>query len=576
MARARPLQLASSPLQTPTAQSFDGSHNQPPNSAGLHTLHTPVSASSSFSHDGSFSGIESPPISFPDSGSFETPGDDPTLVGGSQGQSNALHVGHQVHSGFSQPIYRTFSGNSLPPPPPGMMWYKSTDTRSVSAPTPIRPTAPYVSAPFGNLAGFSANQLSIPPNHQSLLPSFYQPTPQPLPTLEPQSYDDDAMREGSPDLVDVRSVPTINVQQPATSPMPEPYTSDGSQFSTLTQGPPQFVMHMPVSGRLQSAPPFLNRFHTSPQVPTVSSWIDIEPFQGPGGYGDAHNSREGRSGEVEDWEHLEDQMISREVSAGPEDETQSSETRMPQQDGSVSQSLSEGMNNHWEAPIAFPQPPADQSERVCSSSASVASTSSTLVNMPPHQEVQCLSPLTIFPNQQMNQPIYTPMSGQQNFYATPITPWTTSMSNLKGFTPQPVYQQYTLQPPAIIHPPRSMQQQYHPEHSPFDQTYLEAQSITLATPPRFERTVSGVGLGLANVHFDDRKIDEGVEVERSNNDASLSDDGSEEEDYDFIEDDSDDEFVPGGRAKPKRRISHGKKKGRSGFTMRPRKRMVSA
>ena len=295
----------------------------------------------------------------------------------------------------------------------------------------------------------------------------------------------------------------------------------------------------------------------------------MEPSQGPGRYGDAYSLEGARSGEDEDWEQLEDQMISREASAGP-NETHPSETQVSQQVSVAHQLPKEVNDSLWDAPIAFPQA---TDPRAFSSSASVASTSSTLVNPAQDQaQPQFLPTLAVFPQSQFVQPVSTPTHGQQTFYPSPITTWSTSMSNVKGFT-QPMYPQYPVQSPIHLQPKYLEQQQY-PLRHPNIPTYSDSQNVTLATPPRLERTVSGVGLGISNVHFGDSVVEDESDVDTKT--PFISDDGIEEDDdYDAGEDDSDDSFVPSGRGKPRKKIN-GKKKGRSAFTMKPRKRQVSA
>ena len=467
-----------------------------------------------------------------------------------------------------QPVFRSVSANALPPPPPGMMWYRAEQAapRSTSSPMPLRP--PYMSAQYGNVAGFSADQLSIPVNNQQqMLSSYYQPSPM-APTNEAET------REGSPDLVDINAVPSINVE-PMPTPLHGSFSAVAPQFSTI----PQIQVPSPMPERLHSAPPFLTRFHSSPLVPTVSSWGNIEPYSGPGGYGDAHSLGGGRSGEDEDWEELEEQMLSRDVSAGPEDEARVQEATPPVATQQGGESLPKPQ---WDAPVTFPVNPREPT-RVFSSAASVASTSSTLVNSAdPTAAPAGLSPLTIYPQQSVSPMIYTPMQDQGHFYPTPVTPWETT-PNFKGYQ-QPLYQHYALQSPAVILPPREAYAHQPTSSSTLPMQQADVHNITLSTPPStLQRkdtgatTVSAVGLGIANVHFGDQTpcldVDNQYTPPSEKGDLpSEGDDDESVEEFDAGEEsDSDDEFLPGGRGRAKRKMGLAKKKTR-GVMVKSRKR----
>ena len=92
-------------------------------------------------------------------------------------------------------------------------------------------------------------------------------------------------------------------------------------------------------------------------------------------------------------------------------------------------------------------------------------------------------------------------------------------------------------------------------------------NITLATPPKgFRRDIGGVsavGLGIANVHFDERQAPmppQMAKPERYDPDVE-GEDEMDPSDLDAgQEDDSDDEYVPGSKKKPVK-----KAKGKKGF-----------
>lgn len=278
---------------------------------------------------------------------------------------------------------------------------------------------PYVSAPFDNVAGFSANQLSIPASHQAhLMPPVFSQVPimqtYSAPGLDPvdaMDVDNDITREGSPELVDINAVPSISLTHAQPTPMPLPIPCSAmpeNTFSTLTQGSTTMVMPSPQPDRLHSAPPFLTRFNSTPNFHTSSTWDHIEPYQGPGGYGDAHSLGGGRSGEDEDWEELENQMISRDASVGIDEEA----TPSPVEESKML--LTESMKlprqddgNQWGQPVVYPQAPRENALRVFSSASSSISTTSTLVNPPmpmtdmsPIDQAQGYQPMT-YPHQPM-------------------------------------------------------------------------------------------------------------------------------------------------------------------------------
>jgi hypothetical protein len=185
----------------------------------------------------------------------------------------------------------------------------------------------------------------------------------------------------------------------------------------------------------------------------------------------------------------------------------------------------------------------------------------------------------------------TSMSYQhgQVAYPTPISPYHTQFSDNKAYHGQNLTYYPMLAPPPTLYPGSGQYGSMSmPPNSPVD-GYGNTHMITLSSPPRptvhRTDTATSVGLGLANVYFDDRNgaIVEGVEGDDKADDDKVAkvfnpDEEGEEElsdkdfDIDVTSDDSDDEFVLGGRrkavkkkarkVKAGRRFSVGRKKAR--------------
>lgn len=579
---------------------------------------TPVSASSSFSETSLLGQpvspvtplVEAKDVQFANQGGISrtdtsdlltTPGSagsQPSSFGGPS--SGNINVGYPVHSAYPgyQPVDRNFSAYALPPPPPGMSWYRRDHGvgRSVSA--PMGSGMPYVSAPFDNVAGFSANQLSIPASHQAqmITPIFNQmPIMQTYSApgadaMDPMDAEDDFTREGSPELVDVHAVPSISLThgQPLATSTPVPYSAmPQNHFESLQQGPTQQLIMPPSQpGRLHSAPPYLTRFNSTPNFHTASTWDNIEPFQGPGGYGDAHSLGGGRSGEDEDWEELENQMISRDASVGIEDPTLSPEDSDKMLLAQPIQ-LAADQNNNWSQPMTFPEVPRENSLRVFSSASSSISTTSTLVN-PPMLDMLSMDVShgfqpSFFPSQPM--PTIVPFSNyqMQHTYPIPVTPWT-AMAQLdtKGYHPAPQHQSFMLQSPVNIVPTRSVSQPWISSTPSVIPAQPDVHNITLSTPPqRIPRndTMQTLGLGLANVNFDDRSQAIITPIEKETEKVETvfpsPDQESGEDEYDGEEDDdSDEDFVPTGRGRPRKTVAGKKRKSRGSTAKRPRKLQI--
>jgi hypothetical protein len=407
-------------------------------------------------------------------------------------------------------------------------------------------TAPYTSASSSWVGGgFSASQLSIPPNHHMhLQPSYFPPPPNfsqaslandNFPSQSPASG---GSREGSPDLVDINSVPSFSFQPAHGPPMRVPFTAVDPQpprFHPLTHAPPQLTIPGPQPPGLRSAPPSLQRFHSVPNLPTLSGW-DVAPYAGPGGYGDAHSIGGGRSGEDEELEELEElgeQIFSRDASSAVEDGDEDDDTTAL--DKSVNLAGPPKLNQ-WGPPIDYPSNPKAKRDSF-PSGASSSSTASTLV----------AHPLTALPTmdgshaQEFVQPYVSPLH-PTSFYPTPITPAT-------GWLPP--FKEGLLSSPSDL-----LARPYNAVDSPMTDMHDPVQHITLTTPPKLgrkDRSVTAVGLGIANVKFDDH--DDGLGEDMSPaQDRSGALDGEDEMDSELdvgeMEDEADEEFLPGRKKRP--------------------------
>lgn len=113
-------------------------------------------------------------------------------------------------------------------------------------------------------------------------------------------------------------------------------------------------------------------------------------------------------------------------------------------------------------------------------------------------------------------------------------------------------------------------------------------NVTLTTPPRYTQEVNTVGLGISNVHFDDSRyivsdqmLDQNMDIKQehpiSQSNEEKYTEGEPELDSDgdeYIQNDSDDEFVPGKkqikRKKGSRKVSGkvGHKRSISGISIK--------
>ncbi|WWD19290.1 hypothetical protein CI109_103748 [Kwoniella shandongensis] len=443
-------------------------------------------------------------------------------------------------------------------------------TRSFSTPTSNIASRfqQYLPGAYGSVGGgFHASQLSMPhpTNGQPhLLPSYYQQyqMPQlryPQGTVRPQpprsplgSPTDEEQDEPLVSLHDAPLPPTFNIQAPNGASVNAPLSAiEGSQHSTrIPGGHSQFIYsHQPL-GRLHSAPPTLHRFNSLPTVPTVksNSWNQAQLIS-------SDSALPAKT--EEDYEALENEMISREASVGREDQvtpaTDSGKKTPENHNGEASQQWSESM------PYPDRTGGTENRKTPFSSGASTSSTSSTLVasstNTAPSSNV--LPPISVFA--QNNHPMALTPINTNGFYPTPLTPangWMQDHFKPHAWMSSPlmVYGQRNYGTPQLVQYPREDQEN--------DST---AQDITLTTPPKMvtdrkeSQSISAVGLGIANVHFDNRHSDI-VADHKSDEDAVHTPRGSvegeeelesEDEDEPMPEDDSDDEYVLGRRSTKK-------------------------
>ncbi|WWC71317.1 uncharacterized protein I206_105271 [Kwoniella pini CBS 10737] len=416
--------------------------------------------------------------------------------------------------------------------------------RSISNPVDGPKYQPYnmASGPFGHVGGgFHPSQLAIPPNYQShLMPSYHSANMglHPKMTHEikselPQSSDESSSVEDDEPLVALHEAPPSFALHPPNGPaMSMPFSAvNSNNFGQFPGNHSQNYMPQQSSGgRLHSAPPTMQRFNSLPSEPTANTWgTSTVPYQ-------SHSTGDAKSDDQE-WEDIADEMLSREASVT--DNTQVTSIEIEQKPLA---SIQEG--NQWGEAISYPVPPLDNRKNPFSSSASSSSTSSTLVgSMHTAPAVNHLPPIYTHGNHHM---ALTPIN-PNGFYPTPITPANWAHDAIK---PHAIFQS-----PAI-----------HSQHSERDKENETTQEITLTTPPKWMeqqrkdgRTVSAVGLGIANVHFEDRESDITTSKEdkewNEGEDERLSDD-------DTIEDKSDEEFVLGRRPKGKTGVGRGRGRGR--------------
>ncbi|EIW68399.1 hypothetical protein TREMEDRAFT_69350 [Tremella mesenterica DSM 1558] len=470
-------------------------------------------------------------------------------------------IGHGYPESFvynqqSQPMSRVPSSG-------GIMYFKQED-RSVSAPHDAHRFQPhYTTGAYGGVGGgFHPQQLAFPPQHQGHLhPSYFSYASPMTAPLRPESMSlgkvsmmghehpgslpQGHSREGSQEpLVEIgnANVPFVNVHGPTDGALQISGTNlHASHFNPLTQNPPQFVLAQPQHDRLHSAPPMLQRFNSMPNVPTVSSWNEAQQFQGTGSFGDVHSVGGGRSHDGEEWGDLEDHVMA--------DGEDASTVDGGDHDGhgNTSQSSIEAQKSaaqaQWGESMIYPIPPSHlHRDQPRAFSAASSSSSATLVAPSMNGTAPTLPPISVF-SQHPNHP------HQGHSHAMALTP-------IHPVHPHHLYPTPITANGWVYH---------HGPHTPEQ----EAHNITLTTPPkglgmRKESAVSAVGLGIANVHFDERDesfIASKEEMGSEAGDGQMEgvDDVEGMEKGEGLEEDSDDEFVLGKKKKGGKRVSGNKK-----------------
>lgn len=476
--------------------------------------------------------------------------------------------------------------------------------RAASNPEASRQTSTSYADGLGG--GFSVSQVSMPAGWL-----------QPIDTRNDRSVSAPMSREpsrdGSPELVDVTSVPSFSFQPPAGPAVHMPFSAVDGFTNPLTHAPPQLYANTNVppaaqAGRLHSAPPHLQRFNSLPSVPTISTW-DISPAS-------ATSSTFGPTPDlshVEDsWLHLEPHAVQPPPPQQQQQQRQHPQTQqLPQHSHQVDLPLlspavpspaiatpgtsalltTEPLRTPmWSSPIAFPNPPHPHIIQRNPFAPSPQYPSPTVCPPPVYTGSGNIGPgayhlahshAHVGPPQ-FNH--YTPqlqryIPAQIGYGPSPITPnpmWQTYRTHS-----QPVS---TLGSPVVL----SAASHHFPHNRVISSSTDDSEHhVLLTTPPRqvsntsaHSASVNTVGLGISNVHFDEDRalpvplhlplplpVDEdGHEHEHEHEEANDEAYGEGEPELDsldeYIVDDSDDEFVPGKSRKSKKKGSATKHKKR--------------
>lgn len=403
---------------------------------------------------------------------------------------------------------------------------------------------PMVGAPWVG-GGFAPGQLSIP-SQLPLQPSYY---PNGQPKMENGKMPNGRLcqsplseRAASPDLVDINSVPTIKFQQPPNGygNMQFSVDSHGSMVSPLTTA----SMMPGTQGQLHAVPPHMQRFHSAPGMPMNHSWSNPDPFKcstpgfeqrPPQQQPPSVQPRRSEDANSTQWdENADGQTMSRENSAnGNDDASSSKDANEPAQQSKV----------EWGQAPSYPNVSGvvPRGSIRMSSAASTASTTSSLMNVT--QTPQGLPPISIFP--------LGGQAGQFNNLSFPM-----------GHQWQQPLQKPEAMTPTVIGKPMF--------GNPHMEEQLDEQTITLGSPVQHkdpsqrDRQVSGVsavGLGIANVTFDESGLDVKEEQWAPSEIGTDGEDELESEEDDE-DNDSDDDFMPGANGKKRGATTTGAKRGR--------------
>lgn len=397
---------------------------------------------------------------------------------------------------------------------------------------------PMVGAPWVG-GGFAPGQLSIP-SQLPLQPSYY---PNGQAKMENGKMANGRLcqsplseRAASPDLVDINAVPTIKFQQPQNGypNMQFSVDSHGSMVSPLTTT----SMIPGTQGQLHAVPPHMQRFHSAPGMPMNHSWSNPDPFKcSPSGFEQRPQQQQPPSAQrrSEDanstqWDETADgQVMSRENSANGNDDASSNKD--------ANESAQQSNRVEWGQAPSYPNVPGvvPRGSIRMSSATSTASTTSSLMNVT--QTPQGLPPISIFP-----------LGGQAGQFSNLSFPMGHQWQ-------QPLPKQEAMTPTVIGKPLFG---------NPHMEEQLDEQTITLGSPvQQKDRQVSGVsavGLGIANVTFDES----GLEVKDEHwAPSEIGTDGEDEleSEEDDEDNDSDDDFMPGNNKK-RSATTNGAKRGR--------------
>ncbi|KAK8854573.1 hypothetical protein IAR55_003312 [Kwoniella newhampshirensis] len=483
--------------------------------------------------------------------------------------ANVLGVGYKQYAYSGHPLSRFPSDTSTV----SSIGKQSATSGGRSFSTPMHPPRfhPYASSGLGHVGGgFHPSQLSIPHpiSGKSQLLQSYLPTASPnkyLPVVRPQPLSSPA---GSP-TEEERDDPLVSLYdgpQSAVSQPPQgisgsaPFTAIGHQhYKPHFPGAMSHNMYSHAQiQRLSSAPPNMQRFNSLPTIPTVGS-LNQAPAYG--------NDEELASNTVEDYRALEQEMISREVSVRPEESTISnpSERKQIALNGENYQHVFEPTE------LSLHAAGDDKKKTPFCSSASSSSASSTLVSSSSHTgpSSTTLPPISVL-SQNVHPMALTPIN-TNGFYPTPLTPansWMQEHMKPHGLISPLVFNPRTHSTPSLVHH-REGQENDSPE-----------QDTTLTTPPlmladrRQNPSMSHVGLGIANVHYDTRETDFAADHLHGYPDTdeyapteadSRPGDGEDEmmSQEESVQNDSDDEFVLG-RRPTKKKAKKGSAKSKRG------------
>jgi len=449
--------------------------------------------------------------------------------------------------------------------------------RATSNPEFTRPTVNTSNLDGGLGGGFSLGQVSMPDG--GLQPSMYSTNDRSV--SAPMTRDHSHSR--SPDLVDVHAVPDFSIQAPTGPAIHVPYSAVDGYYTPLSHGPPR--LNEPTQDvRLHSAPPHMQRFNSLPSVPTQSS-ISHSSFYNPTPLSAASSTFTDLPSPNPDLNQMEAKWVNLES----HDQPTPGSTPIQQMNVVPTPRL-------WSQHIHYPTPPHPHllARNPFSTPATNYSMSTPSLNgnspmyasspyMAQAGQVQLQQPAASMrlqhhyngmqPQSQSQYPTYLQQPPQhlqphhsqaipqQSYFPapSPITP----SYNFTNFRMQ-------SQPTSALASPVTFSGYHSASHnSPVDYSQRSVSdeyrhNVILTTPPRYTQEVNTVGLGISNVHFDDSRyivsdqmldqnmVDQNIDVKQelptSHSNEENYTEGEPELDSDddeYIQDDSDDEFLPG-------------------------------